>query len=222
MTSARLFAALLISCLCSSIGQVSDSKGSASGGSGPLKLVDASITTNDEHWTFGPANGEGIEVLAKSIKGEITASFVIVPQAGTVSELVVCARKRSNGKYLIGLGVAFLEKKSKRIQYRMLIGGNSGDVHTPKGWTYSEVLIERASNEHFDIMSVALPGGDSLMLSLQDLTRQGPNDDSIDSYVFVDHCPYPMLGHDKPGIRPKQYHVIINNDDLKTGEDPTS
>lgn len=99
----------------------------------------------------------------------------------------------------IGLGVESLSENGKHLEYRMMIalGWSAGEEglagRIQSAFRLSPLLITRPLDQPFDAMAVGLLGGDSLMLTLQDVKRKGDTlDDSIETHTFVDHCPSPQ------------------------------
>lgn len=72
------------------------------------------------------------------------------------------------------MGVGSLSGSGDAIEYRFVVH------HAQKpetNWAYSDKLIDRPADRPFDEITLSLPGGDSVVLGLHDLTRGGSRHD---------------------------------------------
>jgi hypothetical protein len=92
---------------------------------------------------------------------------------------------------MLVLGVASLSDDERAIEYRIIVNHVVGWCPCViDNWLYTTPLIIQPVDQPFDAMSILLPGGDSVALSLQRLTRGGDSfQDEIESHYFVNHCP---------------------------------
>ncbi len=157
----------------------------------PAKVI--TLRIGKEFWRFAPAaDGIGINVAVET-QGEQTIEMKlgIDPPIGEVVDLVAAGQELEMAGAFIVLGVAAMQPHGKEIRYFMFTGGTNGLPHNPQAWYNSGSLITRPGNRPFEMMAVGQPGGDSVMLSLQDLTRQPGDTDSVEHHLFVNHCPIP-------------------------------
>jgi len=157
--------------------------------------VEIRLEHRKETWTIRREKG-GVAIELKAPSGART----IRPREfqGIGSPIRVAATKLEYevdpGVYLrfVGLAIECENLDRKRLEYRMaLCQSYSG----PERWSLSEPLAVRALDNPFHTIGVGLPGGDSIMMTLQSLTR-GEGKDKIETELFVNHCPVgtPMMG----------------------------
>lgn len=156
----------------------------------PTKVI--TLRIGEELWHFAPAtDGVGIDVAVET-RGEQTIEIKlgIDPPIGRVVDLVVNGRELQPGRSVIGLGVAAKGKDSGGIEYHMYEYLEwVGKPPSRQRWSPIGPLITRPADDPFDSMAIGLPGGDSIYLSLLDLIRPDGNADSVESHLFVNHCP---------------------------------
>ena len=162
----------------------------------------ASLEIGDAVWAFrGTANGIELSIHGAGAKKQVALKALegrqIVRLVATSSQARGSGTKGIFRGY-IGLGIEVLSEDGMLLEYRMAFCRNWRAVlqgESPStGFDCSPVLITRPVDHPFDVIGVGLPGGDSLMLTLQDLTRKGDSPpDEIETHTFVDHCPSPMF-----------------------------
>ena len=146
-----------------------------------------------ETWTIRREK-TGVAIVVKSETGE---RLVRPPEfQGIGNPIRVAATKLEYaigpGGYLSFVGVAIECERldRKKLEYRMALSAGS-----PEHWSLSDPLAVRAADNPFHTIAVGLPGGDSIMMTLQSLSR-GEAGDKIETELFVNHCPSgtPMIG----------------------------
>ncbi len=150
----------------------------------PVKVI--TLRFGKELWRFSPAaDGVGVDVAVEA-EGQPTTEMKlgVDPPIGEVVDFVATAKELSKEWRIIGVGVAATRTGSNEVSYWMF-------EHISGRWAGCGPLVSRPLNDPFDMMAIGLPGGDSLMLSLQDLTRPDtpPDTDRVESHLFVNHCP---------------------------------
>ncbi len=157
------------------------------------------LTIGDATWNFNARNGKN-GIAGAYQKGEESKSFTLEFD-GAIGEVIGIAgggynyppeswkeNTRRRLAYMC-LAVASWNREKTHIEYRMLFGRGDEDIFEDKGWIYSRSLITRLPEESFTAMSATMLGGDSAMLTLNRLSREDRNNDTIETRVFVNHCP---------------------------------
>jgi hypothetical protein len=141
---------------------------------------------------FRTAAGKpGLAIEIRTADETKTFTVPSTEKLGRITDVVTAVRQ-SGDLIIIGLGIAALAQDSRIVEYRLIEGrGKEPDLLTGKGWTASHALITRPPDAPFAGMSVSLPEGDSIMLTLQEIRRDvsNPDNDRIETHVFVNHCP---------------------------------
>lgn len=155
----------------------------------PTKVI--SLRIGGELWRFAPATDVGIDVAVETRGGQtIEMKLGLDPPIGKVVELVAKGIELQPDRSVIGLGVAAQAGDSGVIEYHMYEYLEwTGKPPSAQRWSPIGPLITRPADDPFEAMAIGLPGGDSIYLSLQDLTRSEGNSDSVESHLFVNHCP---------------------------------
>ncbi len=158
-----------------------------------FEAVDIKLEHRKETWTIRREKG-GVAIAVKAESGD----RVVRPTEfqGIGSPIRVAATKLEYpieaGGYLSFVGVAIECERpdQKKLEYRMALSAGS-----PEHWSLSDPLAVRAADNPFHSIAVGLPGGDSVMMTLQSLSR-GADKDKIETELFVNHCPIgtPMGG----------------------------
>ncbi len=162
----------------------------------------ASLEIADAVWDFG-GTANGIELSIRGPNGEKKGTLKALEGRQIVRLVATSSQARASGtkgsfRGFIGLGIESLSEDGMLLEYRMAFCRNWRVVlqgESPSaGFDCSALLITRAVDRPFDVIGVGLPGGDSLILTLQDLTRKGDSPpDQIETHTFVDHCPSPLV-----------------------------
>lgn len=160
-----------------------------------FEAVEIRLEHQKETWTIRRENG-GIAVVVKAASGE----RIVRPTEfqGIGNPIRVAATKLEykvdSGVYFrfVGLAIECEQVNRKSLEYRMALCQSH---YGPEEWSLSEPLAVRAADNPFHTMGVGLPGGDSIMMTLQSLKR-GAEKDKIETELFVNHCPIgtPMSG----------------------------
>ena len=175
----------------------------------PRHLVESIAVKLDclgETWTFrGEKNGILIDVAGKGRNRQDRP--VDLQGIGKVNRISATKFEYSSGdsEYsFIGLAIESESRDGKQLEYRMALCR----LETKQPiWSVSEALTTRPINKPYHAIGVGLPSGDSLMMTLQSLTRaidmpeqagkstSQPVDDLIETDLFVNHCPIstPMI-----------------------------
>lgn len=153
----------------------------------------AAIIVGGKTWTFQPGpNNHGLRL---KFDCDENARMIDLGLDGIVGEVIgidAATREPSRDQFerYIGLVLECKAPDGKSRQYRMAFGRWPAERSTApdKGyWIASSVLIARPDDDPFNAASVSLIGGDSMMVTLQKLTRA--SGDQIETDVFVNHCP---------------------------------
>ncbi len=151
-----------------------------------------SLSLMDDTWTF--ASIPGASGLRVSRGAEGAAGFIDLNGDGELGRILsfdVTARQNSPTSAFIGVAVAALAADGVSVEYRFLFGrtyGSADNLLDEGSWSYSAPLITRPAQTPFIAMSVNLLGGDSILVTLQDVKRT-PNGDTFETHRFVHHCP---------------------------------
>jgi hypothetical protein len=149
----------------------------------------AVLHTSSRQWTFTPSTeGRGLDVRCEF--GGATSTFRLESgdHLGQVTR-VVTAYLAWDKREFIGLGVEFVNNGA--YGYAMIEGGNLGaPITDPDGWVLVPISLGRELARPIDLMAVALPGGDSLVMTLTDLgaTAEG----GVERFTIAHHCPLPV------------------------------
>jgi len=179
------------------------------GTASPRHLVESIAVKLDrlgETWTFrGGKVGILIDVAGKGFNRQDRPKDL--QGVGKVNRISATKLEYSSGdsEYsFIGLAIESESRDGKQLEYRMALCR----LETKQPiWSVSEALTARPIDKPYHVMGVGLPGGDSLMMTLQSLTRvqstpeeaKRPDhvekDDLIETETFVNHCPIgsPMM-----------------------------
>ena len=158
-----------------------------------FEAVEIRLEHRKETWTIRREKG-GIAIVVKTESGE---RIVRPPEFQRIgSPIRVAATKLEyeveSGVYLgfVGVAIECEQPDRKKLEYRMALSAGASEH-----WSLSEPLAVRASDNPFHTIGVGLPGGDSIMMTLQSLKR-GEAKDRIETELFVNHCPIgtPMIG----------------------------
>lgn len=175
-----------------------------------FEAVEIRLEHRKETWTIRREKG-GIAIVVKTESGE----RIVRPAEfqGIGSPIRVAATKLEYEveprRYLsfVGLAVECERADRKNLEYRMALSRSSSG---PENWSLSEPLAVRAADNPFHTIGVGIPGGDSIMMTLQSLNR-GEAKDSIETELFVNHCPFgtPMIGG--PSERYKFQPIVVRS-----------
>lgn len=146
----------------------------------------------------------------RKMSGDAAAGFLMFPEMGKVTGIVVMSKKIRKDWIMLVLGLALISDDGAYVEYRMC---NTGRV-TPeaKDWACSEVLLRKPIADAYEMMSIAVVKGDSTVLTLSQLTR-GNDQDSLSTQVLVDHCPPNAGGISKgfAGVKRSTGEITINH-----------
>lgn len=152
--------------------------------------VVASLILNGDCWVFS-ASGNKVHVRCQTSRAPNEFTIDIGEDVGRITRLAVAAERRGD-VMLTGLAVEYHATGGQEFLYRMLAGHTDQSyVIRTDSWASSGVLIRRTKAKRFDVMCVARVDGDSMLLTLQHLTRRG-NGDLLETHTFINHCPLPV------------------------------
>lgn len=146
-------------------------------------------------WTFRPSSeGKGLRIFRGDVDAGDHADLTFNGELGEVLSFDVQARQWSPKQAFVGVALALLAPDGRSVEYRFLFGRTFGDLLDESSWSYSTPLITAPLAEPFEAMSVNLLGGDSILVTLQDVARM-PNGsgDKFITHRFIHHCP--QAGH---------------------------
>ncbi len=153
----------------------------------------AVIMVDGKTWTFQPGpNNHGLRLqigCAEHAQSIDLGLDQIVGEVIGIAAAVQDARSPQSNRF-IGLALECLSPDGKSREYRMAFGRcPAGQITSAQkgNWIASGILTTRPNENPFNAASVSLIGGDSIMVTLQKLTRS--LEDQIESHVFVNHCP---------------------------------
>lgn len=152
----------------------------------------AFVRLGGQAWEFRPSEKEGQCGIDVRVTGESSVSgfnLCFGGELGRVVGLVSCGKESSNeGRTwgMVAIGVVSVSPDGKKLEYRVLFARPQGAL-TDQHWARSGVLMTKPLDEPFNIMSIAIPAGDSVLLTLQDMSRRS---DTVQIEQFVNHCPF--------------------------------
>ncbi|RJP34587.1 MAG: hypothetical protein C4547_10615 [Phycisphaerales bacterium] len=152
----------------------------------------AALTFLDDTWTFSPVPGSGGLRISRGVGG--SGGYLDLDfdrELGQVLGFDVTCRQISPASVFVGVAAALLSPDGANVEYRFLFGrafAPPDNLLDEKSWSYSAPLIARPVEKAFPAMSVNLLGGDSILVTLQDVART-PNGDRFETHRFVHHCP---------------------------------
>jgi len=163
----------------------------------------AFVSSGDGIWEFSanPMPEGGVRV--RIIDCESEAIFTLA--SGRMGEVLglVATKKRE----MIALGVASLSEARDRIEYRMFFTWGPGRSDTK--WSWSDSLITRPLVDPFTMMSIAIPEGDSTILTFSSLTR-GMDGDAVETHFLINHCPPDAGGYTTRFTKTTKQETVIN------------
>lgn len=181
-------------------------------------------------WTIrGRDSADGLGVRWQS--GDAVEEFEL--DFGGVGRVIDMAAAVRQYKSDVGIALAIASQKSPRdpIEYRLAWGRGMGSISDQALWMCSEPVQTVAADEAYQLLSIAIPMGDSVLMTLQRLTRVNANDDKIETYVVVNHCPvgsesrlldtinrHYSVVMSKP-VEPQPIQDAANSESGKKGED---
>jgi hypothetical protein len=161
----------------------------------------ASVQIKDAVWSFHPevTSGTGVSVRVVPWAGTERRDFELkFDGLGQVVGIVAVAREMGSGDWtMVGLGIVSMSRTAQHLDYGLAFCQGESPSHEtgrdrpltdPQRWNYSGPLLSRETDKPFNMISVALPAGDSLILTLQEMTRDEP-ETVIETYQFINHCP---------------------------------
>lgn len=148
----------------------------------------AVVSRKGATWQFTPNNrADGGIHIKMTADGTTTESDLQIDGMGEVVGVVAASRA-----IYIALGVASFNPLTNEIEYRILFS-REGKLESDK-WLYSQPLMKRSLDAAFGLMSIGLPGGDSVVFTLKNAARDRDGVTQIEAHEFVNHCPNPLAG----------------------------
>ncbi len=142
-----------------------------------------------ETWTFLISDfGLRIKSEANDTTREVVSDAIKALRKVRRISLLNSEYKQDSRSYCyLGIAIESVSQDGKLLEYRM------GQCRIPEStWAVSDVLLTRPINSPIHSIGIGLPGGDSLMMTLQTLQRNGGSPpDNIETHTFVNHCPSP-------------------------------
>ncbi|QDV92168.1 hypothetical protein RAS2_32820 [Phycisphaerae bacterium RAS2] len=154
------------------------------------------LKNTNETWTIlGDQNGiiisrktsSGIETIRpKALQSLLRVNRIAAVTNGWSGE--------QRAVWYIGMAIECLNAKGDQFDYYMCEGRlwttSFPKIQIEMAWHLSNPITSRAINRPVRTLAAGLPGGDSLMMTLQDYVRNYPNGpDSIETHTYVNHCP---------------------------------
>lgn len=148
----------------------------------------AVVSRKGATWQFTPNHGANAGIHIKmTADGTTTESDLQIDGVGEVVGVVAASRA-----IYIAMGVASFKPQTNEIEYHILFS-REGKLESDK-WLYSQPLMKRSPDAAFDLMSIGLPGGDSVVFTLKNAARNRDGVTHIEAHEFVNHCPNPLAG----------------------------
>lgn len=150
----------------------------------------AEVITAKATWRFQPDQMQGMRLEVTS-SGNVQEALIL-RDYGRILAIVAVARpvEHYEDRTMAALGLATLNADGK-VDYLLCTSGRLS-IETPDRWACSNPLISREKSNVFNMMAVAIPEGDSAVLTLQRLRRGGVEErehDQFEIHQFVNHCP---------------------------------
>jgi len=150
----------------------------------------AEVITAEATWRFQPDQMQGLRLEITS-SGKVQEALIL-RDCGKILAIVAVARpvEHYEDRTMAALGLATLNADGT-VAYSLCTTGRLS-IETPDGWACSNPLISREKSNVFNLMAVAIPEGDSTVLTLQRLRRGGVEErahDQFEIHQFVNHCP---------------------------------
>lgn len=159
-----------------------------SGKGDPLATTDVYVTIGERTLTFSPtADRSNIEGRYGPDDGETSITIDLKDPEKKVRRIFAVARDT-----YVALAVERGIPGSMSFDYVMIFGRRGEKDNTTINWCISRPLFTTTYEKRCNVMNIALPEGDTILMTLQRLTRRSNGDvEDIESHAFVNICPMP-------------------------------
>jgi hypothetical protein len=150
-------------------------------------------------------------LLVRADNGATRSEFQLVNGMGDGPVVSLAARGYfiKDAWHMLVLGIGSLNAAKDAIEYRLVVYHALESMPKPERWMHTDPLLIRPASQPMDGMSIAFPGGDSVLLGLHDLTRGAGEGDAIESHFFVNHCPMAHVDGKIPASGTEYYTVSV-------------
>lgn len=159
-----------------------------SGKGDPLATTDVYVTIGERTLTFSPtADSSNIEGRFDPGNGETSITIDLKDPEKKIRRIFAVARDT-----YVALAVERGIPGSKSFDYVMVFGRRGEMDSTPINWCISHPMLTTTYEKRCNVMNIALPEGDTILMTLQRLTRTSNGDvGDIETHTFVNTCPGP-------------------------------